>query len=76
MRIVHLEKGNYMCCDTCKYKLQLEKYDYSQGGCKHTVMDGYVCLAFAHEGLAVWMYGNDSSIGKCEEYVEKEQSNG
>ena len=62
-----------MCCDTCRYKLKLEKLDYSQGGCKHTVMDGYVCVALASEGWAMWMYGENPITAKCEEYEAKEK---
>ena len=61
------------CCATCKKRLNLTKFDYSKGGCEHTKLDGYVCLAFAYEGEAVWMVGEDENIGLCECYQEKER---
>ena len=42
-----------MRCNDCKYKLNLERYDYSQGGCTHSDEDGYVCMAFANEDMAI-----------------------
>ena len=55
------------CCNNCKYKKRLTKYDYSQGGCKHTEMEGYACLApdFVCEGDAIWMVGLDET-SQCE----------
>ena len=41
----------------CIFRLKATKFDYSQGGCKHTDMDGFICTAFASEGKAVWMVG-------------------
>ena len=62
------------CCKTCRYRLKLVKYDYSHGGCKHEDMDGYVCMSFAHEGVACWMVGLDENTGFCECYKPKEVS--
>lgn len=58
-------------CATCRRCYRLEKLDYSNG-CEHTTMDGYVCMAFADEGLAFWMVGEDIDSGMCECYEPKE----
>lgn len=60
-------------CDTCKYRLALRKYDYSEGGCKHTHMEGFTCMVFAREGIAVWMYGLDESEALCECYSPRKE---
>ena len=59
-------------CATCRRCYRLEKLDYSKDGCEHTTMDGYVCMAFADEGLACWMVGEDMDSGMCECYEPKE----
>ena len=56
------------CCENCKHMLSLEELDYRDGGCKHTEMDGFVCLGFADEGLACWMRGIDMKTEICEAY--------
>ena len=58
-------------CSNCGRKYRLTKFDYSDGGCKHTDMEGYVCMAFADEGEAVWMVGADEEKDLCECYQEK-----
>ena len=60
------------CCNTCKNKYMLEKLDYSQGGCKHSHPEGFICMAFAYEGVANWMIGDDPDEGHCEVYTRKE----
>jgi len=55
-----------MACSNCRYNLRLKKYDYSQGGCKHTDMEGSACLAFASEGDVIWMVGGDLENDLCE----------
>jgi len=57
-------------CGTCRFMLRLEKLDYSGKGCQHTDMDGFVCMAFADEGVANWMVG--LSDGRCECYEKRE----
>ena len=57
------------CCKNCLRSLHVKKYDYSKSGCKHSEMQGFICLAFAHEGLACWMVGVDPEVGKCESYL-------
>lgn len=59
-----------MCCNNCKYKLKLVKYDYSHGGCKHSDYDGFCCMAFAHEGTAIHMIGSSNSY--CEMFEKGE----
>ena len=56
------------CCKNCMLSLRVRKHDYTKGGCKHSDMQGFVCLGFAHEGLAVWMVGVDPEVGICEMY--------
>ena len=63
------------CCNNCRKKLRLEEWEYmhSDGGTNvyHTKCDGYVCLAFADEGLAVWMTGTDPNKERCEVWSER-----
>ena len=54
------------CCDTCKLRYEIQRWDYSHGGCEHTNPEGHVCMAFRSEGIAVWMVGN---TGMCEAYT-------
>lgn len=57
------------CCSNCRLRFGLTKFDYSQGGCKHTNMDGYICMAFSDERQAVWMVGEDPEKAMCECYM-------
>jgi len=57
-------------CINCKLRYELKKSDYSQGGCIHSNMPGFICMAFADEGIAEWMYGLDND-GKCECFMPK-----
>ena len=59
-------------CHICKYRLRLERLDYSGRGCKHKDMEGFICLAFASEGVATWMVGLDPDDSKCECWVRKD----
>ena len=64
------------CCDACRYKKELVKYDYSNGGCVHTMEEGYACLApdFVGEGQVTWLVGIDgkSSGSTCECFMARE----
>lgn len=60
------------CCATCRRQYKLIKFDYSQGSCKHTDMDGYVCMAFADQKQAVWMVGSHEQFDLCKCYLSKE----
>ena len=62
------------CCANCRRRYKLEKFDYSRGGCEHTEMDGYICMAFADEKVAVWMVGKDERNGMCEVFSPKEDA--
>ena len=53
-------------CATCRHRYRLEQWDYSGKGCKHTDMDGYVCMALANEGVAAWMSGISAKESMCE----------
>lgn len=54
-------------CKNCAYFYKLDKSDYSKNGCTHQMLEGYICMAFADEGIASWMYGvsEDGSICEC-----------
>ena len=61
-------------CKTCKNRLDLEKWDYSDikdQGVPKTEYDGFACLAFAHEGLVVHFVGVNEEVDMCECYSEK-----
>lgn len=60
------------CCANCRNRYRLVRFDYSHSGCEHTDMDGYICMAFADEGEAVWMVGLDAEAGLCELFEPKE----
>lgn len=56
------------CCNTCRLKKNLVKFDYSQGGCIHTDYEGFACLALAFEGEVVHMVGGNPELDICEMY--------
>ena len=59
------------CCSNCRHKMKLTKFDYSQGGCKHTEYEGFACTAFASEGEIIHMVGMNPDTGMCEMFGEK-----
>lgn len=62
-------------CATCKNRLTLEKWDYSDvfhNGVPKQTEEGYACLVFAHEGICVHVVGEDPEKGMCECYMEME----
>ena len=61
-----------MACSNCRYHMTLKKYDYSKGGCRHTDMEGFACMAFAFEGDVIWMVGGDPDNDMCEGWKPKE----
>ena len=63
-----------MSCANCAYAYRPKKLDYSQGGCKHEDMDGFICMAFADERIANWMYGLKMDEAMCEVWKPKEVS--
>jgi hypothetical protein len=60
-------------CVTCKNRFDLSRYDYSHGGCEHTDMDGFICMAFADEHTAIWMVGISEDTEGCECYTERKE---
>ena len=56
-------------CATCSKRLRLIKSDYANH-CEETEMDGYACLALAHEGVVYWMVGNKPEDDMCEAWEE------
>lgn len=62
------------CCANCRRRYKLVKFEYFRGGCEHTDMDGYICMAFADEKEAIWMVGNDERNGMCEVFLPKEEA--
>ena len=54
------------CCATCRRNLTIARNDYSDGGCRTDFLEGFVCMAFADEGIASWMVGLDPETGRCE----------
>ena len=57
----------------CEYRLELEHLHYSDHGCKHEKVDGFLCMGLANEGIGVHMTGLDGCI--CEMYHPKEVNN-
>ena len=62
------EAGEDRCCSTCRMYYRLTKFDYSRGGCKHSDAEGFACLAYGYEGVAIWMIGNNPDTEVCEVY--------
>lgn len=60
-------------CANCRRRYKLTKFDYSHGGCEHTDMEGFICMAFASEGEAIWSIGLHENFALCEEYVPREE---
>ena len=61
-------------CASCKKRLNLTKFDYLPvGGCKHTKLEGFACMAFANEGEVVWMVGIDENNDQCECYQRRKK---
>ena len=64
------ESTHEECCKNCKLRFELRKSDYSKGGCEYTTMSGFVCMAFANEGIAEWMCGISEEC-MCECFTPK-----
>ena len=58
-------------CATCHKRFDLKRFDYSTIGCEHTDMDGFICMAFADENIAIWMVGINEDTEGCEVYTER-----
>jgi hypothetical protein len=61
------------CCRNCKLRMELTKYDYSQGGCIHSDYDGWACMICAHEGTIIHMVGLDPDRAHCEMFTERNE---
>lgn len=59
------------CCQNCKHMLTIERLDYTEGGCKHSIESGFVCLVVADEGVAYHMVGVSMVEGICEMYEKR-----
>lgn len=68
--------GMNECCATCRHRYDLERLDYSNGGCEHTEMDGYICMAFADERQAVWIIRTYPLEEICECYKARRENDG
>ena len=66
--------GMTECCETCRFKYDLVKFDYTSRGCDHSKQPGFVCMIFGDGGDAIWMYGTsaDKPGAICEGYEPKE----
>lgn len=62
------KKPEKECCATCRGRMDLVKFDYSDDGCGRTDLDGFVCMAFQNEGKAIWMVDVDEEKDHCECY--------
>lgn len=58
-------------CKNCANRYELWKWDYSQSGVPKKKMDGFICSAFASEGIMIWQVGNDGN-GQCECWWKRE----
>lgn len=59
-------------CQNCRKCLRLMQFDYKPtGGVDHIKQRGFICLAFASEGDAIWMTGLKPEESFCEEYSPK-----
>lgn len=65
-----MSNENKECCTTCARYFKGKKSDYSKGGCKDSDMDGFICMCFADEDIAVWMTGIGQNE-QCEMYTPK-----
>ena len=60
------------CCANCKLRYNLRMSDYSHGGCIDKDVDnGFICMAFQDENLAILMVGIDEKNEQCECYTPK-----
>ena len=57
-------------CENCGFRYRLVKFDYTNGGCEHTPMDGHICMVFGNEGEAVWMVGTGENA-MCEAFIRR-----
>ena len=64
------------CCHNCKYKFDLEKWDYTKvnKGVPKTKENGFICsvLNKTEGGPLTWMYGLDEYVAHCEMFNIKD----
>lgn len=63
-------------CEECRHCYKARKSDYSRGGCQHSEMEGFICMAFADEGIAEWMVGLNGRWGICEMFEKRGERRG
>ena len=59
------------CCTNCKNRFDAHKTDFTKLKTDEpidSILDGFICMAFANERVAVWMIGTDEQNGICEMY--------
>lgn len=57
-------------CRTCKHYKKLIKYTYvDNGGCEHSIENGFACLCFCGENIVIHMI--NSGYYPCEMYTIK-----
>ena len=62
------------CCANCTKCLKLKRHHHHDHGVEYIEYDGYICLAFASEGTAVWITELDPNEERCEEFSPKESN--
>lgn len=68
METIYEEKR---CCNNCKHKLSVEKWDFTGEWCHHTKIDGFICTACGSEERCILMVGIDAKNEFCEMFKEK-----
>lgn len=61
-------------CEHCALCYEAHKTDYTKVGTGEeidSVIDGYICMAFARERIATLMVGLDPTKGMCEMWTER-----
>lgn len=61
------------CCATCRRCYEIERWDYTGGGCEHTKLEGHACTALSDEGRVLWMTGLNGEVEKCEMWEGREK---
>ena len=59
------------CCATCAFRYDLQKTDFTKLKTAEPIdtdLEGYICMGFAYERVAIWLVGNDPQKGICEMY--------
>lgn len=59
-------------CNNCRHKKALQGWDFNRDtdemNVVHTQLEGYACLGFSHEGVAVWITGS-RGVDQCEMWM-------